>query len=81
MSISELPPAISILCQGREETARCYLVSLQVGLHFDPRRRDHRETWSERIYAKVISPMKVDVLDRPRKTLDPFSGRFAVVKR
>jgi hypothetical protein len=78
VSIPELPPAISTFCKGREETARRHLMPLQVDLHFGPRGRNHREIWSERIYTNVISPMKIDVLDRMRKTPDPFSSRFAV---
>jgi len=81
MSIPELPLTISILCDRREETARRYLVSLQVGLDLDPRGRNNRKIGSERIDAKVISPLKVDVLDRASKTLDPSSSRFAVRKR
>ena len=57
------------------------MVSLQVDLDFDPRGRNNREIGSERIYAKVISAMKVDVLDRVSKTLDPRGSRFAVRKR
>lgn len=57
------------------------MVSLQIDLDFDPRGRNNREIGRERIYAKVISPMKVDVLDRVSKTLDPFGSRFAVRKR
>ena len=80
MSVPELPLTISIFREGLEETARRCLVSLQVDLDFDPRGRNNRGIWSERIYAKVISPMKVDVMDRVRKTLDPLSSRFAVRK-
>lgn len=81
MSVPELPLAISAFCEGCEETARRCLVSHQVRLDFGPRSRNNRELWSERIYANVISPMKFNMLDRLRKTLNPFSSRFAVRKR
>jgi hypothetical protein len=81
VSIPELPLTISILCQSREETACGGLMSLQVDLDFDPRSRNNCEIWRDGIYAKTISPMKVDVLYRARKTLDPCSSGFAVRKR
>jgi hypothetical protein len=60
VSIPKLPLTIPIFCERREETARRYVVSLQVDSDFDPRGRNNRVIGSERIYQTCAAELWIE---------------------